>query len=284
MRKLIATVLTVSLLFSAGCSKKWKMSDVKMPEMLQEEKPERMIQKHIAAVLKADTDANWFGQIKELLDVARDVGFDQRRLTAEVLGYAGRIDSNEELARYDRMLEALHIAKPALVDVAAAKLESAGGAEEKACRNLLRLAAPPESRAPADFSHFRHYLEVRAAQPPEKLILWMFDRDAGSALREMMAVYPDGTTPEEKRTLLIAARVVDQADWKLANGLARPDEADPLAADELARVAAQKHWWARLYVAQVMARNPAVRKPETARALAADENAMVRKVASQIAK
>ena len=284
MKKIGKVFVTGILLLSIGCAKhSLKMPQLKMPEMLQADKPEVKVQKKIAVILAAGDDAKYFREIRDLLDLARSLGWDNQRLLSEIIDYAGRVDSNDELAKLDRMLDVLKLPKTAIVDVAASRLESGEGREE-AYRGLLKRAAGADARGPVDFSAFHPYLESHKNPPPQALVLWMYQRDPAGALREMMSLYDGGFSADESRAVLIATRVVDQMVWKQRVGLSRADERDELAVEQVEKMAQSNAWWVRLYAAEVMAQYPGLRKAEVVKHLAGDENGMVKKAMERVGR
>jgi hypothetical protein len=264
---------------AASCAKDkpFKMPEMKVPDALKPDPPDEKIRKQIASVLKSEDDARFHREVSDLLYLAKDLKWDSRRLASEVIDYSAKVDAKDPpaQAKYVRMLAELGLPRSSVVDVAATRLEN--GADDAVAKALLNAAAPPDARGPADFSHFHAYLEVRRAQPPEKLILWMYQRDPTAALREMMSLYAQETTAEESRSMLVASRVIDQMEWKQRSGLARADEADELAAEQVQHLSQSKAWWVRLYAAEVLARQPILRKAEVLKALAQDQNPLVRK-------
>jgi HEAT repeat protein len=196
----------------------------------------------------------------------------------EVLDYVGRIEGEEQLARYQRLLEVLHAPKSAVVDAAAAHLGSANAQEAQIARNLLKWAAPADPRGPADFTQFATYLRGHQAQLPPALVLWMYQRDPESAMEQMMALYGSRMASQDMHTMVIAARVLDQFEWKLRTNLASAGDTDALAVEQLEKLAGFSQWWVRLYVAEILAKYPQLRKPELVKQLAEDPDPLVRSV------
>jgi hypothetical protein len=86
---------------------------------------------------------------------------------------------------------------------------------------------------------------------------------------------------EERRDILLAEHLISSAIWLKKNAYGKEFiELKPKATEQLAKLSQNKHWWARLYVAEIMARNFSLRAPEVLDKLADDENPMVRKAAN----
>jgi hypothetical protein len=89
----------------------------------------------------------------------------------------------------------------------------------------------------------------------------------------------------ERRDIQLAEHIVSNAIWLKENEFAEQFQAAlPEAVAELATLAKHKQWWARLYVAEMMRRYPALRQPAIVQQLAADSNALVSKVAKSAKK
>lgn len=85
---------------------------------------------------------------------------------------------------------------------------------------------------------------------------------------------------EERREILLVEHLVSSAIWLKKNAYGEEFmELKPKATKQLAKLSQNKHWWARLYVAEIMGRHFSLRLPEILDKLSEDENAMVRKAA-----
>ncbi len=274
MNKMLIAAMAAGL--CASCNMKWPKVNLGVDKVLKEEKPESMVQNHIASVLRATDDVRYFKEMASLMEVARDVGWDNRRLLEEVVAYNGRLSSDaEQLTRYYRLLETLHIPRATIVTVAAPALDSRSGATQVG-RELLRWAAPPDSRGRADFSHFAQYLEVRQQQPPAHLVLWMYDRNPGAALWEMSGVYGGQMDASTRNELLQAEHAISEGLWRQQNNPLPGGTFDPAVPQQIQKLAAFKQWWVRAYVAQILFKNPTLRHPEIVERLKQDESPIVR--------
>jgi hypothetical protein len=83
-----------------------------------------------------------------------------------------------------------------------------------------------------------------------------------------------------RRQILLAEHIVSNAIWLHKNGyIVRFQKALPEAKEALAMLAENGDWWARLYVAHIMRRNPALRQEHIMRQLAEDGEPLVREAA-----
>lgn len=284
MKKILCPLLI--LLPLLGCGQKLKMPEVKIPEikMLQPEKPDAQIRKHIALVVKSHDDIRFHRNLANLLQRSRKLNWDSPRLLADVLAYHPQLKGDDQMTRYQRLLQSLQIPRSAVIDVAATRLERADAREAELCRTLLNSAAPPDPRGPADFSQFAPYLAARQAQLPERLILWMYDRDPAGAMQQLATLYPNQLSPDDARTLTVATRVLDQLSWKERQGLSKPGDPDPLASEQLDKLSRLDPWWVRLYVAHMLARHPQLATPDLTTRLRTDANPLVTKTLHDTSK
>jgi hypothetical protein len=85
---------------------------------------------------------------------------------------------------------------------------------------------------------------------------------------------------EERREILLAEHLVSSAIWLKKNAFGEEFmRLKPEAKEQLAKLSRNEHWWARLYVAEIMGRHFSLRVPEVLDKLGKDENALVRKSA-----
>lgn len=259
-----------------GCGGKI-IPDVKI-KMLMDDPPEAQVQKQLGVIVKTGDESQYFREVGELVSISRKANWDAGRLLKEVLDYTPRLEDNDQLARYQRLLDVLRAPRSAVVDAAAAHLPSSNVREAEIARNLLKWASPPDPRGPADFTQFVAYLRGHQAQLPQALVLWMYQRDPAAAMEQMMALYGSRMASEDMHTMVIAARVLDQFEWKLRHNLASAADADALAIEQLGKLARFEQWWVRLYAAQMLARYPQLRQDAIVERLTKDPDPLVRSV------
>jgi hypothetical protein len=109
----------------------------------------------------------------------------------------------------------------------------------------------------------------------------MYASDPGSALIAMMRAY-QLRDPAEIKSIRWAEHVVSELFWRRRYGFVDGKAVDPVAISELDKLSRDGHWWARLYVAQIVTQHSELAKPELVTRLAADENALVRETVPKL--
>ena len=110
-----------------------------------------------------------------------------------------------------------------------------------------------------DFSQFSALISQRKNDPPAALLRYMFDRDSKVAVLSMASIY--GDKAEE-------AEIADKL------------KCDPKIA--LQSLADRPEWWAHLYVAETMKKNPQLRDPAIIKKLEKDDNSLVQEALAEI--
>ncbi|MEX0867166.1 MAG: hypothetical protein WD030_07395 [Pirellulales bacterium] len=106
------------------------------------------------------------------------------------------------------------------------------------------------------------------------LVQFMFLYDTEEALLTLADFYVENQN--ERKSLLLAYRTLDTAIWKGRHGLQRPPNIEAEQRDALATLSEHEQWWARLYTAQIMKKEPVFRLPELFNNLKNDEHPLVR--------
>lgn len=110
-----------------------------------------------------------------------------------------------------------------------------------------------------DFGRYEKTLREKERHPPQGLVRYMYNRNPDTALRVMVRVYGSKATETE-----------------LADKL----KGDPKSA--LQSLADHPEWWARLYVAETMRKNPQLRDPAILKKLEKDDNPLVKEKVAEI--
>ena len=284
-RRTFVLAIACSMLVGCGSGKK---DDQKKPELPpppkveRREKAENKLREQIAAVLAAANEEQFYKRVGDLFERVRELGWSRAQLVGAVIDYSAQISGGEELGRYNRMLTNLDIPRPEIVSAAAGSLDNAQGTAADAGRNLLRYAAPPDPRGRKDFSHFKPYLESHASPAPAKLVLWMYEYDPAAAMWQMRDVYGANMSAEDFRALSAGEHVVSEILFRQQAGLVAPGELDQPAVDQLARLAQYRQWWVRLYVANVLLKNPQLRKAQVLDLLKNDADDLVKETVTRI--
>lgn len=107
------------------------------------------------------------------------------------------------------------------------------------------------------YKHFETYLKNNTNELPESLVTYMYDAQPQAAALSMACVYGNKGAEDE-----------------LADKL----KGDPKAV--LQSLADRPEWWARLYAAEVMSKNPQLSDPAVVERLEQDANPLVRTIIS----
>jgi len=127
--------------------------------------------------------------------------------------------------------------------------------------HVLRSVDKDKSRDKGvDFSAYESVLKKTLTKPPTALIHYMYERNPQAAVLSMSRVYGDKA-----------------AEAELADKLA----GDPKAA--LQALADRSEWWAHLYVAETMKKNPQLRDSAILKKLENDDNLLVKEKIAEMA-
>jgi hypothetical protein len=125
---------------------------------------------------------------------------------------------------------------------------------------------------------------IGGADPPLRLIRYMFDHGPESALLEMNVAYHARENREAYRRILWAEHVISDNVWKQQHGFLKEDEVEPAAAAEIENLSAHEAWWARLYVAEILVQQPEFQTPELMERLRDEPHELVRLAISRKAR
>ncbi|MBX9790403.1 MAG: hypothetical protein K2Y37_15905 [Pirellulales bacterium] len=181
------------------------------------------------------------------------------------------------------------ISPGAILDAVAAHLEAPDPRVQKIVRRLLDIV----DGNCADNPDFSYYLGRIVARRHDKVELevalteHMFTLSPSQALRtNVRASIDDG---EQRKPFLWAGHVVDDMLWKVRNGFiktqfgrVKAEDIPPDVPPQLELMAARPEWWARLWVAAVMAQHKELATPELITKLRRDDNELVRKFIEQV--
>ena len=237
------------------------------------------LQDAIASVLAAATEQQQSNALNQLR--ARD-DVTHQRLVRELVYYSSRADDTLEAMAAGAIFRRLDIPDQVVMAALVPLLGTTDPDLGKSVRNILGgLEGRRAGRSP-DFSAYREIIADAAREanePPDALIRYMYESDAGEALLTLMRAY-QLRQPAALKTLLWAEHVVSDVLWKQRNGFLNPDEIEPAATEELARLAGHEAWWVRLYVAEIVRQHPEFRQPALIERLKRDAHPLVREAVS----
>ncbi len=133
------------------------------------------------------------------------------------------------------------------------------GSLRKEIRNRLIAADQLRQGGPPDFSSYEVILQENMNDVPEGLVKYMYERNAQAALLSMSRVFGDKATETE---------LVDKL------------KGDPKAA--LQSLADRPEWWAHLYAAETMKKQPQLRDTAILKKLEKDDNPLVKEMLDEI--
>lgn len=147
---------------------------------------------------------------------------------------------------------------------------------------LLRGLEDRSALRPPDYSMYHTLLEAdfRAGRAPQSsLVAFMYEGDPGVALLTVVRA-SQMRDPAEMKPILWAEHVVADLMWRRQFGFVDAKAVDPAVVRELDKLSQHKEWWARLYVAEIIRKNPELGTKAIRERLAADSHELVRQSAT----
>lgn len=189
-----------------------------------------------------------------------------QELLLQVLAVYGGKDeyrSNPHAEMAKRLLLSNLLQDMASSDIVAAVAPKYEQASDPKLQSSLRLALGmvifKGGRVDPDFSALSAYVEAHKEQPPRKLVGYMYGHNPQAAVLSMARIYGDKSVETELGDKL---------------------KGDPKAA--MQSLADRPDWWAHLYIAAMMEKEPYLRTPELVKKLEQDENPLVREKVSKL--
>jgi len=204
---------------------------------------------------------------------------DCPKLVSQVLWYAAQKQGDpSSRGVVGLVLKQLNIPKHLVVAALVPHLDERDEGIRRVTQNLLAGYEDQSVERPPDFSAYRGIIEadVLAGRAPQaSLVRRMYTIDPGSALIAMMRAY-QVHDPEAIKSIRWTEHVVAELLWKRRYGFADATVAGPEAVAELEKLSRHDAWWARLYVAQVVAQHSELGSASLIMRLAGDANPLVR--------
>ena len=152
------------------------------------------------------------------------------------------------------MLSMLNVDSTTKVNTVVPLLDASDAELRNIAVHLLRSIDKDKARAEGvNFDAYEQVLQENPSNQPLALIGYMYDRDPQTAVKSMIRVYAPNVAQSE-----VAA--------KMSIGVK----------ESMDYFAARSEWWAHLYVAAMMEKNPFLRTPELVKKLEQDNNPLVR--------
>ena len=172
-----------------------------------------------------------------------------------------RKDPGSEMAKRLLLSTLLQDMAPAdIVATVAPKYEKAVDLKlQQSLRHALDMAAFKNGRVDPDFDGFSSYVERNKEPPPRKLVGYMYSLNPRVAVLAMARIY-GGETAERQ--------------------LAEQLKVDPKAT--LQSLAERPEWWAHLYVATMMEKDPGLQTPGIMKRLQDEKDPLVREILARL--
>lgn len=210
-------------------------------------------------------------------------GGDSRRLVAQLVWRLAKERQNERVnALAGRVFEQWDHARIGIVGALLPLLDDVDADIRYAAGRLLRGLEDRSALRPPDYSVYHAFLEAdfRAGRAPQaSLVTFMYEGDPGVALLTMMRA-SQMRDPAELKPILWAEHVVADLMWRRQFGFVEPKAVNAAVVRELDKLSQHTAWWARLYVADIIRKNPELGTKAIRERLAADLNELVRKSAT----
>ncbi len=163
------------------------------------------------------------------------------------------------LLDWDRDKKSLTLkSRDELIDAVLPYLETEDAALRQQAKTALRLV-DQTTGSKKDFTGYESYLKARKDHPSETLICYMYVRDPQAAILSMSRVYGDKATETE-----LTDKLKGDPNFALQSLVDRPE------------------WWAHLYVAETMMKQPQLRDAVLLKKLEKDDNPLVREKVAEI--
>lgn len=229
-----------------------------------------------ALLLAPDRDA-LDGGIRRLVRESSD---DRKAMIEQLLVFATRADDSvRRRAVAGRIVSALHGEKERVVRALAPQLDNTDGPIRELTRTILADFEDRSATRPPDFSAYRAIIEddVRTHREPQRsLIEFMFESDAGTAVKALVRAF-QLREPADIREILWIEHVVADLMWKRDNGFVERSETPAEVRQEIRKAASHSRWWVRLYAARMIAEYPELSDDATNVALEKDADPSVRR-------
>ena len=235
---------------------------------VQPDKPENRtivpnieIQSFIRGLISTNRQVMFEGteqSLSERLNQLRTMAGQDKNLAMQLMYFSAHTKDERETMLPGFILQQLAISNAVFADVCLPLLNS----EDEPTRRLASkwlTRADYNSNGSVDFSRYEDIVREKKQNPPQGLIRYMFNRNPQAALMSMSRVYGDTA-----------------AEAELADKL----KGDPK--DVLSTLANQSEWWAHLYVAETMKKQPQLRDSAILKELEKDDDPLVKEKVAEI--
>ena len=223
--------------------------------------PNMEIQNCIRGLLSTNRQVMFDGpeqSLSERLIQLRTMAGQDQNLAMQLMYFSDQTKDERETMLPGFILQQLAISNAVFADVCLPLLSS----EDEPTRRLgskWLTRADYKPNGGVDFSRYEDILREKKQNPPQGLIRYMYSRNPLAALLSMSRVCGDMASEAE---------------------LAEKLKGDPRAV--LASLADGPEWWARLYVAETMKKQPQLRDAAILKKLEKDDNVLIKEKVAEI--
>jgi len=252
---LIFAVLLVTLPLAKGAGKQPR-------DIPPKPDAQTLIAKMVPPITEEDKATFWQGGKKSietyLAELRAASGGREEDVVLQLMYFASCSTNVQQGMVAGLILDQMKVSGSAIANAALPLLESDDQTSRKLAADWLT-RADYVSTGGVNFSRYEDILRDKKQNPPQGLIRYMYDRNAQVAVLALSRVYGDKAVETE---------------------LAGKLTGDPKAA--LQALADRPEWWARLYVAETMKKQPQLRDAALQKKLEKDDNPLVKEKVAEI--
>lgn len=221
------------------------------------------VQNYIRGLLSTNEQEMFSGtedQLRNNLDrLLQVVGGDQKVLVGQLLYFRVHAQGMREALLPMVIAEQLGLSKDDIAEGLLPYLESDDKSVVKEASEWLA-GTDRASGIEADLSRYEKILRERQGGAPMGLLRYMYDRDPRAAVVTIARVYGGPDVPEAEVAAKVKSGVKESVDY----------------------FAGRPEWWAHLYAAAMMEKEPYLRTPEMIEKLEQDADPLVREKVSEL--
>ncbi|MDI6809938.1 MAG: hypothetical protein QME66_13380 [Candidatus Eisenbacteria bacterium] len=221
------------------------------------------VQAYIQGLLSTNEQEMFSGtedQLRNKLEQLKGiVGGNQAKLVEQLFCYRVNAQGMREALLPMVIMKQLGVSDDALVQGMLPYLESSDTHVVKEASEWLWGTDKNRATGGYDFRRYKAVLEKAKPRVPPGLIRYMYDRDPQTAVVTVVQMY-DQNAPESEVSTKAKSGVKESVDYFIG----RPE------------------WWAHLYVAAMIEKEPYLRTPEMMKKLEQDDNPLVREKMSKL--
>ena len=237
------------------------------------------VQDAIRRTVHGDDPAARERALGELREQARA---DGEAFVQQLFLYSKDAGSTRDAMAFGALVDQLSIPDTQVVGAMVPLLESRDPGFLRSVHGILSEFEHAELDRPPSFAAYRPHLQApmqRSDAPPAGLVRYLFEREPGTAL--VLITRLSDPAPEELAEILLAEHEIADVLWRRRHGFLPAESVASATRGQVGALAASRRWFARLYVAELCAQQPAVGSTEVLARLAEDRHALVRERARE---